>query len=191
LLETVVDNLRRLLGPSHPDVEALAWRVGRGSSDYRFTTPPMLRRSWGIVLDTTVIHPELVPPGSLASSVATRLWSDEPWLIWTAAPGWDHDPYEDVMRNLLVAGLPVVGETIERIGEDLTAELGVAREAGGTPVMQRSIGVVLTTLGSVLRTALGRRAAPVTPDERTVKALVERLGLPRDSVETLIRRLQR
>lgn len=78
----VIGNLRRLLGDGHPDVEALALAEPDSRSTYIYSAPPMLRRSWQMVLNASVTRPGLVPLGSLASQIAPRIWGDEPWLMW-------------------------------------------------------------------------------------------------------------
>lgn len=60
LIETVINNLRRLLGKSHPDVEALAIKAGI-ESNFVFRIPPMLRNSWVYVLEASMKQPDLVP----------------------------------------------------------------------------------------------------------------------------------
>lgn len=86
LLHTVVTNLRKLLGSNqHPDVEALALRLGEKTS-FVFEHPPMLRRSWWHVVDATVDKKGLVPLGSTAAAAAERIWGAEPWLQWKTLP---------------------------------------------------------------------------------------------------------
>jgi hypothetical protein len=81
MLRDVVHNLRRLVGDSHPDVEALALAAGLDTAQ-DFAVPPMLRQSWRIVVEHSKKNPRLVPPGSLAAAVATQITQQEPWLIW-------------------------------------------------------------------------------------------------------------
>jgi hypothetical protein len=81
LLNIVVGNLRRLVGKNHPDVEALAIKIN-AESDFTFNIPPMLRRSWGIVVGETFENPNLVPLTSLAAKISTRIWGSEPFLLW-------------------------------------------------------------------------------------------------------------
>ena len=83
LVKHVVSNLRNYIGSDHPDVEALALKVGLGSN-YIFDMPPMLRRSWNYMLEATVKNPGLVPEDSMVSQIYGLLWSDDPWLIWGA-----------------------------------------------------------------------------------------------------------
>jgi len=66
-LDLVVSNLRSLLGPDHPDVEALSLRcTGEALRATRpFTAPPMFRHSWQLITAASYERPELVP---------TELW---------------------------------------------------------------------------------------------------------------------
>ena len=82
MLRPVVARLRGLLGLEHPDVEALALLLDEKSSIFIFDAPPTLRRSWPLVLRSTVERPEVVPADSLMSKVAYQICGEEPWLIW-------------------------------------------------------------------------------------------------------------
>src|SRR5258708_23166274 len=74
----VVGNLRGMLG-SHPDVEALALRADLLPHPSPFEQPPMLSRSWFLVMEATVDRPELV-----TDSLAERSGegsSDGAWFV--------------------------------------------------------------------------------------------------------------
>jgi hypothetical protein len=88
LLRTVVENLRYGIWPGfpHPDVEALALASSAQASGYVFAEPPMLRLSWSLVIGASNSDPSLVPEGSLAFDVATRVWGNSPWLLWRNPP---------------------------------------------------------------------------------------------------------
>jgi len=86
LLQTIVHNLRNLLVDPHPDVEALALPLEQTGS-YLFQSPPMMRRSWSLVVNATAVRAELIPAGSLAAEIWKRLWGGEMWLIWRAPDG--------------------------------------------------------------------------------------------------------
>jgi hypothetical protein len=106
LLAEIVKNLRALLGDEHPDVEALALAGGL-PSNFVFRRPPTLLRSWALAVEASADRPELIPPDSFSASIAARLTSQTPWLIWRA-PEQD-DAYtqareieiEETLRNLL------------------------------------------------------------------------------------------
>jgi hypothetical protein len=83
LLRHVVDSLRELMMIQHPDVEALALSLsGERQNQYRFEAPPMLRQSWGQIIDATNQNPTLVPEGSLSERVSEQLWGPSCWMVW-------------------------------------------------------------------------------------------------------------
>jgi hypothetical protein len=80
LLSTVVENLRSLLQYPHPDVDALALKLRTGPV-LEVRIPPMLRRSWSIILDASVDQRAMVMRDSPAAGVIGRVCSVDPWLI--------------------------------------------------------------------------------------------------------------
>jgi len=94
LLDTVVENLRGLVG-DHPDVEALSLWLDDLDGELRadgptYERPPMLRNSWRIVVESSVVHPDIVPANSLSAQISDRTWGEGAWLVWRApsdAPG--------------------------------------------------------------------------------------------------------
>ena len=115
-LTEIVANLRRLLGPSHPDVEALALLPGAGPTSYVFSTPPMLQKSWSLVLEATVHNSALVPYGSLASRVANRLSSEAPWLLWS-------EPSDQAKEDSFSAALTSTADMLVRQMQSELAEV--------------------------------------------------------------------
>jgi hypothetical protein len=86
LVRRLVEVLRAMLG-RHPDVEAVALKLPDARPDeYRFESPPMLRRSWTYIVEATSTRPGLVPPESLAGRISTRIWGDGAWLTWATPP---------------------------------------------------------------------------------------------------------
>jgi hypothetical protein len=84
LFQVVTDNLLRLLGPDHPDLQAL-WlrREQRGVlKEPQLRTPPMLRRSWDLVMEESVRRPDVIPSDSTSNSVMVRILPVAPWLVW-------------------------------------------------------------------------------------------------------------
>jgi hypothetical protein len=84
LLAEVVRNLRRLVGTSHPDVEALALRADSEPRPQQFEYAPMLRRSWSLIVDASVGQPGLVGD-ALAARTPGELLSEGPWHIWRSS----------------------------------------------------------------------------------------------------------
>ena len=84
LFRGLVRELRGLVGASHPDVEALALRAEGEPPPSPFETPPMLRRSWSLIVDATADQPELVPE-ELTGRATSDFWAEGPWHIWRRA----------------------------------------------------------------------------------------------------------
>jgi hypothetical protein len=87
LAKDVVTRLKGILNNfHHPDVEALSLGIGKMRGEKTeiapFDAPPMLRKSWDILVKATSERPELIPFDSLAYQVADRLWGSSTWLIW-------------------------------------------------------------------------------------------------------------
>jgi hypothetical protein len=202
LLRTVVTNLRGLLG-SHPDVEALALRLEGEIHSYVFKVPPMLRRSWSLVLEGTVKQPSMVPVDSFASEIATKIWGDDPWLLWMrpaekpAAPwtpgtqGWERTlgeaddaaeltGYEQVLKaHLTSTGTGPPGSRalkgLESLLEYDSQDMAVAFS---TPPDEFAADVSPSESKSV--------ALPTSLDDSTAQGLVRVLGIPRGNVQGLL-----
>jgi hypothetical protein len=87
ILQEVVKNLVSLLGWDHPDVQALTLATSHAAAPQVVTAMPMLRASWDAIVTGTVRQRSLIPPGSLAADVATRVLPTAPWLVWEAPNG--------------------------------------------------------------------------------------------------------
>jgi hypothetical protein len=185
LLGRVVMNLRGLVGSSHPDVEALA--LACVGTTRRFAAPPMLRRSWALVVDRTVSDRELVPTGSLAANAASHVLGEEPWLVWTS----DNAPDTRV--------------AIERsIARALRSHLRLSQptaEPRRTTSAFEAIQRMRVTEASTAAPELPLRGAPPEPtaapaplpsapvlltDDSKIGFLVRTFGIPRSNVETML-----
>jgi hypothetical protein len=218
LLQVVVNNLRGLLIQPHPDVEALALAAGV-ETQYVFTVPPMLRRSWDLILNATVEQPGLVPSGCLADRSARNQWAAEVWLAWhmkEAVVGVDDtvettedykaalemhafatpamvsrsdSPFEAV-RNLRASAPNVVAARMRLVKAQPSTLIGSIINFIAT----RSRG--LFTLGSSIPEQ--REKLPADEfvlvksalTEETMQALVHNLRLPRGNVEKMIEKLK-
>ena len=172
-LPVIVGNLRRLLGPDHPDVEALSLMAGGDPTPFVFRHPPMLRASWALVLEATARRPELVPPDSLASEVSDRFLADAPWLTWSEHP---RPAASSIFKSLTIGARPVAekpGRLVDVMMQELlTPPARVARGLGAeAPLEAISLSV--------------REPAP-TP-EQEIQRMVRALGIPRGKVERMLR----
>jgi hypothetical protein len=197
-LGEIVTNLRGLLGPSHPDVEALALLPGAGPTSYVFSTPPMLRKSWALVLEATVQNPALVPYGSLASRVANHLSSEAPWILWS-------EPSEQAKEDLI---LPALTKTMDMLVQRMRAKLAgvIPPPPPPPPPFAEVANRVLTTVQDYVYRLIrkeGPRIQEHIPDgaaaaegaaripqpllnEEMMKTLVDTLRIPRANVEALL-----
>jgi hypothetical protein len=83
LFDTALRNLRRLVGPDHPDVAALSLRATDPGLVFAgpFTAPPMFARSWQLITDASYDRPGLVPAelwDRVHASIALG-----PFLVWS------------------------------------------------------------------------------------------------------------
>jgi hypothetical protein len=100
LLGQVVQNLRNLLRAPHPDVEAIALQLAGGST-FAFDSPPLLRRSWSLIVQGTTVGSAVIRPNSLAAAIWNRLCSDEPWLLWTVPQNIAQDSKGSAVQSRL------------------------------------------------------------------------------------------
>ena len=81
LFDQVVLNLRKLVGSDHPDVEALSLQSSQAlQSRGVFKVPPMLRRSWSLIVEASNDRPEILDD-SLWERVMSRTMT-APFLSW-------------------------------------------------------------------------------------------------------------
>ncbi|HST58819.1 MAG TPA: hypothetical protein VLK84_09030 [Longimicrobium sp.] len=81
LARRVADDLHPALA-GHPDAVALRLALSPDEPAPPLTVPPMLRSSWAIALRASGSQPGLIPPGSLAERVASRVVSSGAWTVW-------------------------------------------------------------------------------------------------------------
>ena len=185
LLRRVVANVRGLLGQaSHPDLEALALRLEPSAVTHVFENPPMLRRSWTLALEASVARPELVPVSSAASTIADRIWGEEPWLIWQSPPQ---------SQSEVAFGLPMERAAVEpdEIDVALRRQLAPptrrswATRRGSIPDIEFAVG---PASGDAPSTVEGdeEHAAPTKLDEAEIRRLVATLGVPRARLEEML-----
>ena len=82
MLNTVVENLRRLVGNNHPDVEALSLRCPDETLRCRspVTSAPLLQRSWKLLVDASYEQPKLIPKAVFDRVEASIAFP--PFLAW-------------------------------------------------------------------------------------------------------------
>jgi hypothetical protein len=99
LLRQVFHNLLGLIGPC-PDVLAIGWALALYDEGTRhdklfmqslerpgdLSTPPMLRASWNLLVQASVVNPNIFPAGSFSERASLRLLASEPWFSWRGDP---------------------------------------------------------------------------------------------------------
>ncbi len=182
LLSRAYRSLSNVLGP-HPDVLALGVWLGEAAGQFPY--PPMLRSSWRIVVKGSIENADIVPSGSLAASMATRVWGSGAWLVWEAPKeeSGELNEAEQVLFDYL--------------------EQARSRE-GATRSLLRAAVVHTETMDKMRRRIKGRKGLlkiayekameglEVTKDDRvSEEKLVEVLGIPRAALREATAGLQR
>jgi hypothetical protein len=87
LFDLAVDNLRNLLGADHPDVAALSTHVAGQRLDALepATMPPMMWRSWLLLIEASNAWPALVPVATWRRTL--KLLPQRPFLVWSLEEG--------------------------------------------------------------------------------------------------------
>jgi hypothetical protein len=103
LFDTVVSNLRSLVGPDHSDVEALSLQCGDPArrTTQVFVVPPMLRRSWSLIVEASNEHPYILD-NVLWSRVMARTVSTV-FLSWRVVTDNVRAEFEASMREIVEA----------------------------------------------------------------------------------------
>jgi hypothetical protein len=185
LLRSVVGNVRGLLGQTpHPDVDALALRLEPSAVTQVFANPPMLRRSWTLALEASVVRPELVPVSSAASTIADRIWGQEPWLIWQSQPESQSEVAFGLPRGKPAAEPDEIDVALRRQLAPRRRRSPATRR-GATPDVDFGVGPAGGDAPSPAERD-GDLAARAEPDEAEIRRLVATLGMPRARLEEML-----
>jgi len=204
LFEMVINNLRMLLGDSHPDVEALSLATNEGGTSHVFTTPPMLRAGWLLVVRATARRAALVPLGSLSAQVADCILGNEPWLTWQPSgqatrslsipegsePGSDVFP-SDVLAALEAFVIPYQSKLVTLpalIGDVLTQQHPIYSKLAGAAqeVIAKVVHWVNAAYGASLEHAAQTKSSQLRFTDEQITTLVEHLEIPRYNLEQLL-----
>jgi hypothetical protein len=82
LFRTVTDHLLRMLGPDHPDLQALWWQRGddKKIGDGRLRVLPMLRASWNLAVDRSLKTLDVFALGTFYNKLP-RIVPSASWMI--------------------------------------------------------------------------------------------------------------
>jgi hypothetical protein len=172
-LQEVVRNLRRLLTLPHPDVEALALAAGL-DTESDFNVPPMLRRSWRLVVEASATRRGLTPIGTLSSRIATRITQQDPWLVWRKPADETRDPldFADVISRMLKPGVPSGRTFTQRTVKLYLKALDVILD-------------YIPFLGFPMRTEM-EVAFRLFMSDAAMRQAVKTLGVPRANIEEML-----
>jgi hypothetical protein len=82
LFRVVTDNLLKMLGPDHPDLQTLWWQRQDGNpiGDGRLHVLPMLRASWDLAVERSIKTLDVFSFGTFYSKL-TRIIPSAPWMM--------------------------------------------------------------------------------------------------------------
>lgn len=167
LLNKVVKNLRGLVGEGHPDVEALSLRCPDLELQCKsaIKMPPMLLRSWKLLVDASYENRKLIP-----KKVFTRIEGQAcipPFLVWA------HD------KELKSSSREYLRQTL-------------FGSIGPTPIFPKNIQTsqastaAMVTDNSPIPTAVERTRPHALNDLKAVEARARQMGLPSCIVGMLV-----
>jgi hypothetical protein len=182
LVREVVVHLRDLLRAPHPDVEALALRAEIGAPPAPFSDPPMLRRSWSLIVEASIARPELVTE-SLARRLTGEFWSEGPWHIWKSAANRADSAHPAGLSDVEAALLGDLGVLKQmRVRQTDAGNGDVAR------AMDPRLYVVAVDLDGDRLNALARRfSLPPTEVRRVLGVLEEKTTRSADIADIKLR----
>ena len=166
----VVRNLRGLI-PDHPDVEALALCAAGELPPKPFAHPPMLRRSWALIVDASVTQPAVVTQSLGAREMLAA--AEGPWHIWRVEP-------EVIEKRIATGGALDLSEIEVALAEELGVMKGVRRSRQRSrnrsrSVLRDSIVPKGTLASEGVDDAPGAPDADIQPEDREVPIDVDRM----------------
>lgn len=203
LLNVVVNNLQNLLGHTHPDVEALALKTDPHGNQ-QFAIPPMLRKSWNLIVNATVTGLDLVPDDSLAEKISTAVWGSDPWLIWTHEKGSLLErinaltqTHKSKPANFNLENLETIFQSRILGGEQQKKVMRGIKKSFESPfaaiAKMRSTGELKPPRKKVMRSAsIFAKSKPsdtLKPNEETkIASLAESFNIPRRNFERMVKK---
>ena len=163
-LRTIVDNLRGVLGDSHPDVEAVATVAGNPAPGFVFDVPPMTRRSWPLLLALSVERPAAIPAETITARAAERIWGEGTWLQWLGVDDVDRTALwqakaRDLLASYVAAAQAEAAQADAAVPENAAAEMATSITAAAARSVATSVGTSAT--GSLATSAVASVVASV------------------------------
>jgi hypothetical protein len=155
-LRTIVYNLRRAVGGSHPDVEAIATVAGNSDTGFVFDVPPMMRRSWPLLLALSVERPAAIPAETITAQAAESIWGEGTWLQWLGVDVVDRAALwqtkaRDLLASYAAAARAEAAEADAAVPDDSAAEIAtpVAASAARSVTASVATSAVASVAASV------------------------------------------
>jgi hypothetical protein len=127
VFDDAVRRLQMMLGPEHPDVVALATRASDQNieSPAPVAAPPMLWRSWVLLIDASNRRPDLLPASTWWPTV--KQLHLRPFLAWSpdGDPDGSRAAWTSAIREVLASADPDDGDAAR---EQISREMLVPRE---------------------------------------------------------------
>jgi hypothetical protein len=192
LFRTVTDNLLRMLGPDHPDLQALCWQRENDSpiGGCRLHVLPMLRASWSLAVDRSIKTFDVFSFGTFYDKL-TRIVPSAPWLMlmdneWAVSDN-AIDDYVNARAHAQVSRAQAEFATKADALRKRYFKRGVSvvRE-----MLPRSVAAYLPSIWTDVAAA---DAAPKEPSPPALQGdekadLARTLGLPADVLEMILQR---
>jgi len=193
LLPMVIDNTGAMLGRDHPDVKALKLTQPRtAAGPVVFDLPPMLRKSWDLIVAGTFDGTAQIDPKSPAGVASGRIVPGGAWLAWkdldASDVADDGTGLRSGLRNVVSDFVKQVSTQVASAADTGAAILGVddashadeASRGGGMPRPQadKSSSVVSDVL---------RQVGALSNDAKV--ELGRTLGIPRHLLDSMLQKL--
>lgn len=163
-LSRIVGKLRDLLGNTHPEVEAIALKANL-PTDHIFDMPPMMRQSWGYVLEASITKPGLVPLDSFTAKIAGHLWSSGQWLLWGKLDTINTEDYLTQMIRKMVS--PKIQQPRNKHYARRSKNLEVAKPLGS-------------------KKSIRAKTYELKLNDEKMKFIVQASGLPRSAIDAVL-----
>jgi hypothetical protein len=188
MLDEVVPNLRGLVGPDHPDVEALSLRcpnpgLRRGKP---VAAPPMFQRSWRLLAEGSSAQPTLVPK---------RLWgrvqaqgSLPPFFVWVVDEEVRAAFRRELARATWAPAAPEGTSPAVAVGPAMDHAAAPMTDATEVPLAAPASDLVPRPAMSVSRAAsvrLPRAEQPRRVDRGMARERARRLQVPASALDIL------
>jgi len=204
LFRIVTNNLLRMLGPDHPDLQTLWWHRPDGNllGDGRLHDLPMLRASWDFAVDRSIKTLDVLSFGTFYSKL-TRIIPSAPWMMlmdndWAVSDDAIDDylkarEHAHMSRAEAASALKMAAFREHYIQRAFTAvrDMLSPRIASYLPTWLAETAVVKAALpdSAPRETVVPADEGPAFSLQRSEKAdLARSLGIPADMLDTILKR---